>query len=80
MVLCVVSLAVSLERLVKSVWMRGVLLGDWAMVSWLVLERVDVVSFEKSVGGSVVAIALGGCGERRVCESVDEKVVLIWNG
>ena len=72
----------SLERLVKSVWMCGVLLGDWAMVSWLALERVDVVSFEKNVGGSVVAIALGlgGCGERRVCESVGEKVVLIWSG
>ena len=28
-VLCVVSLAVSSERLVKSVWKYGVLLGDW---------------------------------------------------
>ena len=55
----------SLERLVKSVWKHGVLLGDWAMVSWLVLEMVAVLSFEKSVGGSIVAIALGGYGERR---------------
>ena len=65
MVLCVVILAASLERLVKSVWKYGVLLGDWAMVSWLVLEMVAVLSFEKSVGGSIVAIALGGYGERR---------------
>ena len=50
------------------------------MVSWLVLEMVDVVSFERSVGGSVVAFALGGCGGRMVCESVGGKVVLIWSG
>ena len=38
--LCEVSLVVSLERLVKSVWKYGVLLGDWVKVSWLVLVMV----------------------------------------
>ena len=41
---------------------------------------VDVVSFEESVGVLVVAIALGGCGERRMRESVGEKVEPIGNG
>ena len=65
-----VSLAVSLGRLVKSVWKCGVLSGGWVMV--------DVLSFERSGGVSIASIALDGCGVRWMYESVACESV--WNG
>ena len=44
----------------------------------MVLVMVDVLSFERSGGVSIVSIALDGCGERWMCESVVCESV--WNG
>ena len=76
--LCVVTLVVSLGRLVKSVWKCGVLSGGWVRVFWSVLVMVDVLSFEWSGGVSIVSIALDGRGVNWMCESIVCESV--WNG